>query len=454
MPKKMKNIEIILFLSLENGILGRVKFNKNPKKKKIEKEKTQDNKEIIEQKDILEKPKIIESEQMGFNLEVSKKIDEAIKNKIKQSNIKIKHETIEIREESNKKPIYPDFKTDIKNINEKNIFEISTPTKQDHIQEFIDQSHVNFFFHKDKKQKTLTEKVPKIKIAKNRKENNDKKNGITKAKSELEKRKEEIEQKKEEIKRIEREAKEKEEELKRKEIEKEKKLKKLQKEKKKQEKLRKIKERELEIKRKKEEKLKKKQDLLEAKRQKKLELKKKREKQAEEKLREKKQKELEKKKKEQEKIKQKVLLKQKKLEEKKKQDKKEIDTKKQIKDKKEEKEHKTFFKTKNKEKINLEIKAKEDIPKPEQQSLDEEVGQALEIIDELLGQLPDEKIDEFVQSDDFKIYEKVVEKYKKKWVFMGLLEQAQKRKKKIEQGKNTEIKVEERQTKEKIQNKE
>jgi len=37
---------------------------------------------------------------------------------------------------------------------------------------------------------------------------------------------------------------------------------------------------------------------------------------------------------------------------------------------------------------------------------------------------------------------------------MGLLEQAQKRKKKIEQGKNTEIKVEERQTKEKIQNKE
>jgi hypothetical protein len=46
--------------------------------------------------------------------------------------------------------------------------------------------------------------------------------------------------------------------------------------------------------------------------------------------------------------------------------------------------------------------------------LDEEVGQALEIIDNLLEKLPDETIDEFVKSDDFEIYEKVVSKYKKK----------------------------------------
>ena len=112
MPKKMKNIEIILFLSLENGILGRVKFTKNPKKKKIQKEIKEEEKQgIIEHKDLLEKtkeekPKIKETEQIGFNLEISKKIDEAINNKIKLSNIKIKHETIEIREPSIKTVSY------------------------------------------------------------------------------------------------------------------------------------------------------------------------------------------------------------------------------------------------------------------------------------------------------------------------------------------------------------
>ena len=45
--------------------------------------------------------------------------------------------------------------------------------------------------------------------------------------------------------------------------------------------------------------------------------------------------------------------------------------------------------------------------------LDDEVSDAITIIDELLEQLPEEVIDEFVQSDNFAIYEKVVKKYKK-----------------------------------------
>jgi len=43
---------------------------------------------------------------------------------------------------------------------------------------------------------------------------------------------------------------------------------------------------------------------------------------------------------------------------------------------------------------------------------DEEVREALIIIDRLLEKLPDETIDEFVQSKDFEVYERVVSKYK------------------------------------------
>jgi len=59
-------------------------------------------------------------------------------------------------------------------------------------------------------------------------------------------------------------------------------------------------------------------------------------------------------------------------------------------------------------------------PKPEEKTeqrdetiLDDEVSDALTIIDELLEQLPDEVIDDFVQSDNFTLYERVVKKYKK-----------------------------------------
>ena len=46
--------------------------------------------------------------------------------------------------------------------------------------------------------------------------------------------------------------------------------------------------------------------------------------------------------------------------------------------------------------------------------LDEEIKQFLKIADDLLGKLPDDVIDEFAQSKDFEIYERVINKYKDK----------------------------------------
>jgi len=82
--------------------------------------------------------------------------------------------------------------------------------------------------------------------------------------------------------------------------------------------------------------------------------------------------------------------------------------------KKSKKKEKGFFKTKKKEKNVPDNKKTQDVTSTDTTDFDEEIGEALEIIDNLLGELPEEKIDEFVQSDDFKVYERVVEKYKKK----------------------------------------
>ena len=46
--------------------------------------------------------------------------------------------------------------------------------------------------------------------------------------------------------------------------------------------------------------------------------------------------------------------------------------------------------------------------------LDDDVEKLLPILDELLEKLPDEVVDEFAQSEDFVLYEKVVSKYKRK----------------------------------------
>ena len=84
----------------------------------------------------------------------------------------------------------------------------------------------------------------------------------------------------------------------------------------------------------------------------------------------------------------------------------------------------SFFKRKNEKIVNSNVKSKEhdndihhlisndgDIAK-ETPILDDEIKQLLNITDELLGKLPDEVIDEFAQSEDFKLYEKVMIKYK------------------------------------------
>jgi len=45
---------------------------------------------------------------------------------------------------------------------------------------------------------------------------------------------------------------------------------------------------------------------------------------------------------------------------------------------------------------------------------DEDVEKIIPVIDSLLEKLPEKVIEDFVQSDDFALYEKVVSKYKKK----------------------------------------
>ena len=47
-------------------------------------------------------------------------------------------------------------------------------------------------------------------------------------------------------------------------------------------------------------------------------------------------------------------------------------------------------------------------------NIDNDVGELLPILDELLEQLPEDVIDEFAHSEKFTLYEKVMNKYKKK----------------------------------------
>jgi len=52
--------------------------------------------------------------------------------------------------------------------------------------------------------------------------------------------------------------------------------------------------------------------------------------------------------------------------------------------------------------------------KEEDSILDENIKKVLLMTDNLLGNLPEEVIDEFVKSKDFALYEKVISKYKNK----------------------------------------
>jgi hypothetical protein len=57
---------------------------------------------------------------------------------------------------------------------------------------------------------------------------------------------------------------------------------------------------------------------------------------------------------------------------------------------------------------------KETITKDESPYLDDDVKKLLPIIDQLLEKLPDDVVDDFAQSENFALYEKVINKYKRK----------------------------------------
>jgi hypothetical protein len=246
------------------------------------------------------------------------------------------------------------------------------------------------------------------------------KTNLEKAKLELEMRRQDLEealkiakQKEEELKKKEEEEKKLEElnKIKQKELEQEKIRKEKQRllEQKRQEKIYKIKQKELEQ----EKKRKEKQRLLEEKRQEKINKIKQKALEQENKVKEKQRLEEEKR---QEKI---NKLEQIRLE-------KEQEINKKLKDKeendklleKQEKITKKLLEKKKDQEAKQEIKTEKSIKKiiPETtiDILDEEVGQALKIIDNLLEKLPEDTIYEFIHSKDFEIYERVVNKYTKK----------------------------------------
>ena len=417
LKKDNKKLELELILATELGLLSSLKnknirFNPRPFTNK---------KEIIKSKNNL----------VDFHLEITKKIDQIIaqhENENQEEKTEINENIIEFREPHKKQPITPSFKTEIsadnfaqKILNDEDLFEVELPTftdlqttrNIDDLNDFTLVKKIDTTVLKKDIENNISKEQPlafasikfgkkpektQKKASKNKPEKKKKRinNGFTRAKKDLETTKMKLEKKKKEIERIEKLAKEKKEELKKKKIlrkerEKQKKLefKKQTKEKKLQEieakKLQKQKEKELKTK----EKKKTINKLKHAK---------------EAKIKEKQKKKLEK----QKQLEAKQLLKDKKIREKKLKKHKKIKPKKekQTKEKKEIKIKETP--------VEQETIKDENIPTEEETNFDEEVKEALEIIDDLLGKLPEETIDEFVQSEDFAIYEKVVSKYKNK----------------------------------------
>lgn len=371
MQKNKKNPEINIFLTTQLGLLKtlketKIRFNPRPFSKKQEK-----------------------TVNFDFDIDIIKKIDETInQNNTEQirklettvaseeQKIDIPPEPIvEIREPWIKTPEPPQFTPIIQTE--------ATITPQLNIQppetknENEKQDNINSTVFIGEKIKKTVSTLPRIRIR--RKQNNTKtknNNDLIKTKKELEKTITELEKKKKELEEMEQIAKQKEEELKKKEEER-----------KKQEKLKK-----LEEKRKQKEAKKKEKERKRLEKQKQKELKK-----------------LEQKKLLEQKLREKEQLKKKKLEEKQKLL-EELEKKKQIKkQKKETSEKKTlpFFKTIEKKETKTSETKEQNL-----QNWDEEVSQAITIIDNLLEQLPEETIDRFVQSEDFEIYERVVKKYK------------------------------------------
>ena len=402
--KKLKIEEINIVLLSQMGFLNELKnknicFNLNPFKKS---------------KCTIKDVQNGQTNLVDFHIEFTKKIDKMIDKNEKESrdfqsipkerldfNLQ---DIVEIRSPWNKDVKTFEFNPEIKNECE------WTEANEEN-------NEINKLFVGEKEDKTVSglgrikvRKQEKTETSKNKKAiktNNG--NGFKKSKKELEETKEELERRKKELEEMERLAKEKEEELKHKaeEKKKQKKLKEIEKKKRQKEAQRKEKER-----RKLEKKAEKERKKLE--REKEIQLKK------EEKLKKIEAEKLLKQQKEEE-----ALTKKKKLEmeKKRKQEAKRLLKEKQLKEAIEEKERKEKEKEQKKKEKKSIVTTKE---KPEEEKIqkqekeefdnewDEEVRQAFTIIDDLLENLPDEKIDEFVNSEDFQIYERVVSRYKKK----------------------------------------
>ena len=377
-----KNPELNTFLIIELGFLKKLKeteirFNPKPFSKKQE----------------AKKEKLLD-----FDIEVIKKINDTINqnnNNEKITEIKTTsteqniEPIVEIRQPWNKTPEPPQFTP---MINIENTLETTIEKQNNDIQAMEFNTNINFEEKKEDRENInsivfTSEKIKKTvstlgRIRIRKKENITKNNnGLTKTKKELEKTVEELEKKKKELEEMEQLAKQKEEELKKK-----------KEERKKQEKLKKLEE---------------KRKLKEAKRKEREQKRLEREKQKE-------LKKLEKQKLLEQKIKEKEEQKKKKLEEKQRllaelEKKKQLEKQKKEQQKTMEKKPLPFFKIIEKKVV----KPAETKKQPEPSiSWDEEVSQAITIIDNLLEQLPEETIDKFVQSDDFEIYERVVKKYK------------------------------------------
>jgi hypothetical protein len=394
--KKKEKISLEIIFATEMGLLNtikRVKINLNPSKK------TQN----------IFNPK--QTQLVDFHMQISKKIDEIIQKNEKEN--KTEQKIVEPRTTWTKKPQTPMFKTEIttdeKTTNlDDELFELEIPTTNINTQNLnaeqnliknqpvfvgpIQQKNTTTLFtvgdHSE--DKILTSmgrvKINKEKIRNKKIKNSTKgKNEYSKAKNNYQKLQTELEKKKQEIEEIQKLTRQKEEELKKKE-----------------------KQKAIEQKKKeKEGKIKAKQEL-QLKKQKEKEMKK------QEKLRQIEQIKLEKQK--QKELKQKELEKQiKQIEEEKIKAKQELQLKKQKTPKKEIKIRKDIlFKSKEKKNIKPKIEKNQKQPETSIQPPEDDLIKAFEIIDDLLGKLPDDTIDEFAKSDDFEIYKKVVSMYKKK----------------------------------------
>jgi hypothetical protein len=421
--------EIELLLIMEMGFISNIKKKVNRRPSSNQSRKLQKTAEV-------KKENFVDQ-----HLEIVKKVDELIDG----SNNEIKTEELETVTKIQQNQITPDtvqLKESFINGHESHIFqtelefctalgdlaqrqeffevEAPTPLTPDIIKVKEGDFTSKMVGDKDVKDQKTTQSIGKINFIRKSekpKKTVTKNNGVTKTKNELEKTKAQIESKKKELEEAIQKEKEKELELKQKEVEKRKreKLKKLNLKKKMKEEKQKEKERELELKRKEEEKQKREK-------LKQIELKKKmKEEKQKEKLKEKKvEKKIKKKEiKKPEKPKKKKVIKPVKKEKQEKQKEKNVKKpeKKDIQEKPEEKKIKPIKKKEEKEPEPLDNYIKDERPKekePEISEWDEDVERLLPIIDKLFDKLPDDVVDEFAQSEDFSLYEKVVLKYKNK----------------------------------------